>query len=318
MFDFIGVLILLLLLAIFTWLTLRAWRARQVLVKWTASILAGLVTCIAAIAIIAVLLGFWKLNKKYDNPVKQISVDATPERVARGARFEPICSACHAPDSNASLTGNDFMGEEAPPIGNLYAPNLTPVHLAKWTDGEIIRAVREGIHRSGRSLLIMPSDFFHSLGDEDVESIVAYLRSLPAEGSETPPTKLNVIGALLSLQAPIFQAQSPVTEPVISPLPGPTVDYGRYISEFTCDHCHGSDLLGDPEIKAPALIAISSAWSEDEFINFMRTGNRPNGTQVNAESMPWEILSELFNEDDEIRAMYQYLEEMGAAYMPIE
>jgi hypothetical protein len=111
MFDFIGVIFLLLLLSAFGWLTLRAWRAKQILLKWLTTILAGLFTLIVSIAIIAVFLGFRKLNGKYDNPVLQISVPMTDQRIARGANFEPICSSCHAADTATSMTGKDFLGE---------------------------------------------------------------------------------------------------------------------------------------------------------------------------------------------------------------
>jgi hypothetical protein len=79
-----------------------------------------------------------------------------------------------------------------------------PAHLADWSDGEIVRAIRQGVHRSGRSLLIMPSSSWHNLSDEDVQSIVAYLRSLPPEGSSTPPDRLNALGAVLSLISPLL------------------------------------------------------------------------------------------------------------------
>ncbi len=160
----------------------------------------------------------------------------------------------------------------------------------------------------------MPSTGWRNLSDEDVQAIVAYLRSLPAEGSETLPNRLNVLGAIMSLPAPIFVAQPPITEPVLSPPTGPTVAYGAYVSSFTCNGCHGSDLLGDPDASVPPLVAIPLAWSEQQFIQFMRTGTRPGGSSVDGEAMPWKALSGLLSEDDELRAVYAHLQKEGAKY----
>lgn len=275
MFDFFGVFFLVLLVFVFGWLVSRAWRLKRPALKWLGATVAGLLMLTLVVLLGAALFGYWKLNRSHDNPVPQLSVSMTPERLARGERFEPICAGCHAPEADTAMTGKDFLGEDAPPIGDFYAPNLTPAHLADWSDGEIVRAIREGVHRSGRSLLIMPSEFFHQLSDEDVQSIVAFLRSLAPQGVDTPPNRLNVLGAIMANIAPIFQVQAPITEPVLAPSAGPTATYGAYLTSFTCELCHGVDLLGDA--GTPPLLAIPPAWGEQNFIKFMRTGTRLEG-----------------------------------------
>lgn len=308
MFDFFGFSALVLLTVVFTWLALRLWRARHALVKWLGGGVVSLLALACLLLVGAASAGYWRLNRNHDNPVRPTMVEATPERLQRGERFQPYCSGCHAEEPGAPLTGQDFLGEDAPPIGEFYAPNLTPVHLGDWSDGEIIRAIREGVHRNGRSLLIMPSRHLRHLSDEDVFSIVAYLRALPPTGEATPPNNLNVLGAIMALSAPIFEAQPPVSEPVIAPPPGPTATYGAYLSSFTCDICHGSDGLGDPDFPSPPLIGISLAWNERAFIEFMRTGIRPDGSSVDAERMPWKDMSAFLSDDDELRAIYAHLE----------
>lgn len=310
MFDFFGVFFLVLLVFVFGWLVSRAWRLKRPALKWLGATVAGLLMLTLVVLLGAALFGYWKLNRSHDNPVPQLSVSMTPERLARGERFEPICAGCHAPEADAAMTGKDFLGEDAPPIGDFYAPNLTPAHLADWSDGEIVRAIREGVHRSGRSLLIMPSEFFHQLSDEDVQSIVAFLRSLAPQGVDTPPNRLNVLGAIMANIAPIFQVQAPITEPVLAPSAGPTATYGAYLTSFTCELCHGVDLLGDA--GTPPLLAIPPAWGEQNFIKFMRTGTRPDGSRVDEEAMPWKDLSRLFREDEELRAIYAHLQEIFA------
>jgi hypothetical protein len=62
------------------------------------------------------------------------------------------------------------------------APNLTPDNetgIGRWTDDMLIRAIREGISHDGR--VLHPQMWYRSfrrLPDEDVEAVVAYLRSL--------------------------------------------------------------------------------------------------------------------------------------------
>src|SRR5258706_439179 len=85
-----------------------------------------------------------------------------------------------------------------PPFGTLWAPNLTQAgEISEWSDGEVIRAIREGVHKSGRALVVMPSEVFHNLSDADVEAIVAYLRSEPAVAPRNPATRLNILAAAL-------------------------------------------------------------------------------------------------------------------------
>ena len=214
MFDIPGIAILLLLAGGSGWLLQLAWRAGQPVVKWLGTALAGLLTLVLVAALGLATMGYWKLNRTHDNPVPEVTIAVTAERVLRGERFEPLCSSCHAGETGAPLAGRDFLSEgDAPPIGRMYAPNLTPTHLADWSDGEIIRAIREGIHRHGRGLMIMPSNIFRNLSDADAEAIVAWLRSLEPVEPDTRPTRLNVFGAMLANFAPIFRMQEPITEP---------------------------------------------------------------------------------------------------------
>jgi hypothetical protein len=80
----------------------------------------------------------------------------------------------------------------------LWAANLTPAHFKNWSDGEIVRAIREGVGKDGRSLVIMPSEVFHNLSDADVQAIVAVLLAQPAVEPDTPTKQFNVLGAIMA------------------------------------------------------------------------------------------------------------------------
>jgi mono/diheme cytochrome c family protein len=314
MFDLESVLLVFGLALALGWLTRRAWRARISLVKWLGGGICGFLTLALCAALLAAMVGYRELTRDRGNPIPNVEIAITTERVARGEHLSVLCAGCHAPEEGVALTGQDFLVGDAPPIGTFLAPNLTPVHLEDWSDGEIVRAIREGVHRSGRSLLIMPSSAWRHFSDEDVHAIVAYLRSLPPAGSEAPPNRLNVLGAIMVLAVPVFQAQPPITEPVLSPPAGASAAYGAYVSSITCEFCHGSDLLGDPEFGTPPLVAIPVAWSEDEFITFMRTGTRPDGSKVNGDLMPWKDMSAFLNDDAQLRGVYAHLDDLAARW----
>jgi cytochrome c553 len=260
---------------------------------------AGLSALVSFAALGLAASGYWKLNRSHANPVPDIAVAGTPEQVERGERLAFMCAGCHAADGEAPFEGNDFLAETgAPPVGRFYAPNLTPTHLGVWSDGEIVRAIREGVHRTGRSLVIMPSEVFRHLSDADVEALVAYLRSQPAVEPDTPSPRLNVLGAAMVNFAPLLVAQAPITEPVHGAEPGRTLEYGRYVASFACAGCHGDDLTGIEDFGAPTLIGAALGWTDEDFATFFEKGVRPGGgAPVDAEAMPWSELGQWLGED---------------------
>jgi mono/diheme cytochrome c family protein len=222
------------------------------------------------------------------------------------------CPFCHSPTGKAPLIGQN-LSKGGPPVGTLYASNLTPAgEIKNWSDGEIIRAIREGVHKTGRPLILMPSEVFRHLSDVDVQAIVAYLRSQPAVEPNTPPTKLNVFGALLigAGLAPA-SAQPPITQPIIAPAEGVSADYGKYlVSILGCRLCHGENLAGRKSggpgpPGGPNLTLILPTWNVEEFIHTLRTGIDPYNRTL-AKGMPWKNIS-TFASDEDLKAMYAYL-----------
>jgi cytochrome c553 len=190
MFDIGGILLLILLIAVFGFLVTRAWKIKIALLKWVGVILAGLLTIIPTVLLALALIGFAKLNQHYDNPVSKIWVAGTAAQIARGEKLAHACASCHSPGNELPLSGSNFMVKfEMPPLGTFYAPNLTPSgDIADWSDGEVIRAIREGVHKNGRSLLIMPSNDFRNMSDEDVQALVATYAPSPPPAAQHPTT----------------------------------------------------------------------------------------------------------------------------------
>jgi Cytochrome C oxidase, cbb3-type, subunit III len=322
MFDIPGVLILVVLVALFGFLATRAWRLKNGLLKWGGVVLTGLLTLIPTLVLVLALIGFGKLSERHNNPVADIKVAGTTAQIARGQQLAHICESCHSEQTQLPLSGANFVTKFGlPPVGTFYAPNLTPSgNIQDWTDGEVIRAIREGVHKDGRSLLIMPSQIGRNMSDDDVQAVVAYLRSQPATGEPTPTNQFNVLGAVFMNLSDFRTAQQPVGH-VAAPQPG-TPAYGKYMVDVIgCRGCHGDQLQGRVENGQPGppagpnLTKIVPGWTEEQFMTFFNTGKRPDGSPVplltlpgggTEPRMPWPFVR-ASTTDDELKAMYSYL-----------
>lgn len=308
--DFVGLGLLVVVALLFAWLATRAWRIKNGALRWLAVIPAGLVTLAALGLTGAALNGYAKFNAVQPNPVRQLTIAGTPAQIERGHEIARTCSGCHSSTGNLPLLGQNFA-EGGPPLGTLWAPALTAAHFREWSDGEIIRAIREGVHRSGRSLLIMPSSALHSMSDEDVQSLVAFIRQHEPNAADTPPAQLNLVGALLMNVANFQTVQPPLAGAVSAPPRGPTAAYGDYMLGIGgCRDCHGGNLAGVPPgtegvPAGPNLTNVGQMYSEEQLIRLLREGIKPDNTHV-GEEMPYKEF-ELYSDDD-FRAIFAYLQ----------
>ncbi len=130
--------------------------------------------------------------------------------------------------------------------GVVCAQNITPdpeTGLGSWTDGEILRAMREGVARDGHALFpMMPYQAFRSMSDEDVRSVVVYLRQLVPIKKQTPAVQLDFPVNLLVKLTP-----RPLDGPVAMPSPSDHLAYGKYLVTMAgCDDCHTDHQRGQP------------------------------------------------------------------------
>jgi mono/diheme cytochrome c family protein len=192
-------------------------------------------------------------------PLTLRKFEATPERLARGAYLVNSvadCMDCHsehdwtnheAPVTPGTLgAGQDMNGLKGLP-GQVYAPNITPdpeTGTGNWSDDQLGRAIREGVSHDGRALFpFMPYPEFRALSDEDLASIIAYLRSLPPVRKRRPTTELIF---------PVKYLIRSVPEPVDAPVPQPDVSTpekrGKYLAMIAgCADCHTpQDAHGQP------------------------------------------------------------------------
>jgi mono/diheme cytochrome c family protein len=249
-----------------------------------------------------------------------VVVTSTPDQLAVAARRVNGCAGCHSSTGDLPLDGGttNFFADGGPPLGVLVPPNLTPAGpLKDWTDGEIIRAIREGVDRDGHPLLIMPSDAFHHLSDADVQMLVAYLRSQPATNHATPPRDVSLLGLALVGAGLFPTAEQPqISQPQTTPPAGVTPAYGQYLVDITgCQTCHGPSLeggtpggFGPP--AGPNIRALVPTWQQADFVKFFRTGVDPYGRNVDPENMPWKDIGNAYT-DDELGAIYAYIHGPG-------
>lgn len=288
-------------------------------------------------------------------PAPALSVERTGERIERGKYlYEQAahCAGCHngrdwSKFSAPSLPGHMGVGFEFPEElglpGKVVAPNLTSdrqTGLGGWTDGEIVRAIREGVSRDGRALFpFMPYPQYRNMSDEDVFAIVAYLRTLPPVRKPQPATQLNFPASVMVKFTP-----KPVEGPVSAPARSDRGAYGEYLVRMgNCIECHsqlergevvaGKEYAGGQEFPINGFVVRSAnitpdeetgigKWSEDRFVaKFkgyanMSLENAPRHTQANFTLMPWVEMASMPEED--LRAIYTYLRTLKPVYNSVE
>lgn len=263
---------------------------------------AGLLVAIAAIGLPAVV-GIRPFIGPRVRPLTDRRFEPTPERLARGNYLvttgHPPCVICHSPIDASDLTVKSGMwlaGRNWAPDGVPFvtAPNLTPdpeTGIGNWTDDQLARAIREGIGHDGRVLFpIMPYQRFRNMTDEDLASIIVYLRTLTPVKNPLPKSAVPFPVKYLINGVP-----RPVDGPVAADMSTPE-KRGRYDVEVlaVCADCHstaddqgnavpgmeygGGTALpyGDRKVMYSANITPSvngiPYYTEALFIETMRTG----------------------------------------------
>jgi mono/diheme cytochrome c family protein len=308
------------------------------------------VVLLVVVALAAIGVSYLVLRKPAQRPASAEKIEANPQRVERGkylVHHVSICFDCHSERTLAYALpfkpGREGVGgfvwdKRIGFPGTLAASNLTPdpdTGLGKWTDGEILRAMREGVDREGNALFpIMPYGHFRHMSDEDAKSIVVYLRTVAPQRYERPAKSLDV---------PLNFVEKFVPQPLTSPVPEPnradSVAYGKYlVSVAACAECHtpkddkgnslpGMDLAGGFEMHTPDFRVVTanitphaSNWmgrcSKEEFIGRFRAfsgftaDTAPPAPKGRNTLMPWIAYSGLT--DDDLGAIYDYLKTVKA------
>ena len=294
---------------------------RKVL-KWIGIVLGGLVLLLVIAGISLYLVARGRLNRDYDIQVEAITIPTDEASVERGRHLvEAVsgCGGCHGD----GLAGAVFIDD--PAIGTFYASNLTSGEGgvgARFSDTDWVRAIRHGVRPDGTPLLIMPSNLYYRYSDEDLGAIIAYLKSLPPVGNQTPARQFAIPAHFLlalgvfgpdAFPAEVIDHEGPHPEP---PELAVTEAYGEHLTYVAgCRGCHATELAGGQgapgEPMAPNLTPGGELanWSEEDFFILMRSGTTPEGQQVNP-FMPWMDFQNMT--DEEIQAIWLYLQSIPA------
>ncbi len=309
--------VLLIITGLLIWISIRTWRSRKKLLKWAGGIFLSIITLLFVVVTAVSAFGLSKMYIPHASPAPNLAVESTQAQIDRGAHLASVyCADCHTNSGQLPLVGGKDMAAESPvPIGSLVSFNLTPAGpLKDWTDGEIFRTLRQGVDKDGRPMILMSSVSIRSASDEDLQAIIAYLRSQPAiptqtVGGDNPNILLSLfVGAGLVRLPPQIQGT------IQAPPKAATVDYGNYVVTFMgCSDCHGANLQGgNPAGLTPVgpNLMVVKGWTLDQFTATLRNGVDPTGHQL-SEQMPWKSVGRL--DDVEIGALYQYLHSLGGA-----
>lgn len=289
---------------------------RKVL-QWSGIVLGSLVGLVALTVVGVYVITESRFNQTYDIQVETVAIPTDAASIQYGQHVATIrgCRECHAPN----LAGQVLLQD--PAVGRLVSSNLTSGKAgigSTYTDTDFVRAIRHGVGPDGKPLLFMPSHEWYYLSDGDLGAVIAYVKRVPPVDSDLPPIQVGLPLRVLYLlgQVPLVPAEvidHDAPRPVAPPA-GVTPEYGKYLA-VTCTGCHGEGLSGGPIPGVPpdwppALNLTPGSeligWSEADFINTLRTGVTPSGSQLRNEYMPWKVLGQMT--DDELKALWLYLQ----------
>ena len=289
-------------------------------------------------------------------PAADVLVEITPALLARGTYLVEhvlLCNDCHSerdwtlysgPAKPPYGAGRECMTRQTQTIGIrvtegqgnfpgiLCIRNITPdpeSGVGDWTDGEIIRAVREGVDHRGLGLFpIMPYFIYRSISDHDAEAIVAYMRRLEPIKAQRPDRDIDFPMSTLIELFP-----EPLDGPVLHPDETDTVAYGGYLATIArCGFCHtprqnrGKDGVPGKSFAGGVPFALGSkvtpsknltphatgigTWTKDAFIaRFKQFGDpRPVASLEENTLMDWSAYAGMTEAD--LGAIYDFLQSL--------
>jgi mono/diheme cytochrome c family protein len=281
----------------------------------------------------------------YENEAQDLQVEITGERVTEGARMAAIlCIQCHG-STDGKLGGSPM--EDVSVFGEVYAPNITQhpqLGITDYTDGELVYLMRTGIRKDGQYVPPWMPKFPH-LSDEDMYSIVAFLRSdhplVQPSDIQLPEIKPSFLTKMLT-RTPAFKPLPYPEGKVEAPPAEDKVAYGKYLvdTKFDCFSCHSADfkrvdimrpensegyLGGGNMLLDKEMNEIYSSnltmdketglgnWTEEEFIRTLRFGMRPDNTPLRFPMVPAPMIT-----DAEASAMWAYLQTVPVIVNKVE
>lgn len=290
--------------------------------KWVGILFAVLIGVLLLALTVIYIQTEARFTRIYETPTDVVAIPTDAESIELGKRIFQYrgCEGCHG----EKLEGKVYLND--PAVGKVISSNLTSglggVGSA-MSDEDWVRSTRYGIRPDGTPILFMPSTEFYYLNDEDLGAVIAYIKSVPAVDNELDPSSVSMTGRVVMTLVPAITFIPSELIPLDAPRPaapevGITPAYGEYLS-LSCKVCHGLTMSGGvipgfpadwppaPNITFGGGSALPT-WSEQDFINTIRTGKTPLQKELRAQYMPWG--SYKFMSDDELKAVWVYLQSL--------
>ena len=266
----------------------------------------------------------------YDVAKVEANVEVTPARVERGRKLVAMtCADCHMDQATGQLTGRR-MTEFPAMFGDIWSLNITndPTYgIGKWSDGDLVRVFRTGIHPSGR--LLLPFMTRPALSEEDLYSLIAYLRSDHQwVRANAKPDSAMVPALMGKVIYKMFEPEPMPKSAIAHPDTSDQLAYGKYlVANLGCVNCHSNTekpeffeiektenfLSGGSEMSDGKHVIITpnisssrehgiGQWSELQFVRAMRDGLTPANKPMRP---PMPRFNELSYE--EMTAIFKYI-----------
>jgi mono/diheme cytochrome c family protein len=269
-------------------------------------------------------------------------VESSPEKIARGKYFANhvmLCIDCHSQRDFSLFSAPPFPGTEAAGgerfdqsmgfPGVFISPNITPAGIGDYTDGELFRLITTGVKKDGNPIFpVMPYPSYGKIDAEDIEAVIAYIRSLEPKETENERSKpdfpINLIMRTMPEEASLTKR----------PPESDAIAYGKYmVTASACADCHtqfengsftGQPLAGGRSFEFPDGSILTTPnltphetglknWSKAQFIErfkwYENTANinklKPGEMQT---IMPWAMYAGMKTKD--LAAIFDYLQSL--------
>jgi mono/diheme cytochrome c family protein len=285
-------------------------------VKRTSITLMALALLGVAATVVGKALGERKMARNVVLQVRPLDVVADAARIEHGRYLYNTrgCAECH---------GADGAGRTVVKDGGMHvvAPNITAGPngaTAGYKVVDWVRTVRHGVKPNGNPVMIMPSEDYSRLTDEDMAALVAFVQQLrPVAGNKAVidvPAQVKALyafGLIQDASEKIDHAQEPARAVTAAVTP----EHGAYVAN-SCIGCHGATLSGGRIPGTPPSWPAASNLTPGKgsamvryptaelFMAMLRSGHRPDGKPISP-VMPFGSLRQM--NDTDVRALYAYL-----------
>ncbi len=304
--------------------------------------IAGYIFGGVAVLVVIFLIYFNSRFPTVDPPLP-VKIEPTSARLERGkylAHHVTVCMDCHSTRDWTKLSGplkfgtlgmggDKFDESNAGIPGVLYAKNITPAGIERYSDGELMRVITNGVTKEGRAIFpLMPYLGYNNLTREDLYSIVAYIRSLNRINNSVPEGSLNF---------PVNLIVKTIPPKSYNPMPEPDKnnpkELGKYLVRIAgCFDCHTQMIKGEYLLEksfaggfefhfpggtvrsaniTPDSISGIGKWSKNYFVERFKMmdpeklQSQPVSKYDFNTAMPWTMYAGMKSED--LEAIYEFL-----------